>query len=166
MFETVTNAIVGILDQADIPACVKYPETKIDRDSTLVCVSPVSGLLRSSGFGSYIGICDDGENVTELYGSRAEMKFSLELYSPAKPDFGAAGCIRLFDSIAALMGSCPEGIKLRSFEFGAAEFDTDSKMFRSKCTLDCSAYLLREAEPETGSFTDFILRGEPEQYEP
>ena len=160
MFETVTNAIVDMLTQADIPACVRYPETKIDRGSELVCVSPASGRLCSSGFGSYIGICDDGENVTELYGSRAEMKYALELYSPAEPDFGAAGCVRLFDSIASLMGSCPEGIKLRSFDFGAAEFDADSRMFRSRCTLECTAFLLREAQPDTGSFTDFVLRGE------
>lgn len=165
MFETVLSSVVSILRNAGINACVKYPETKTDRDSELVCVSLRSGKLSSSGCGNYIGICEDGGTVRELYGSRAELVFSLELYSPARPGFGPGACVRLFDRIAALMGTAPQGLKLRALSCGEALFDTESRMFCSVCELKCGAYLLREAEPETGSFTDFILRGEIDSYE-
>lgn len=165
MLEAVLDSVVGILTSAEINACIKYPETKIDRDIPIVCVSLRSGRISASGCGNYIGICDTGGTVKELYGSRAELCFALEMYSPAMPDYGAAGCVRLFDSVAAVLDTCPEGLKLRSFDYGEAEFDTESKMFRSLCELKCSAFLLREAEPETGIFTDYILRGEINGYE-
>ena len=165
MFKAVLDSVIGILTAAGIDACAKYPETKLDRESPLVCVSLKSGRLTSSGCGNYIGICEREGTVTELYGCRAELCFSVELYSPAEPGFGAEGCMELFDSIAALMGTCPQGLKIRGFDCGEAVFDTESRMFRSICELKCGAYLLREAEPDTGMFTDFILRGEIEGYE-
>lgn len=165
MLETVLDSVVGILTSAGINACAKYPETKIDRDTAIVCVSLRYGKISASGCGNYIGICDSGGTVTELYGSRAELCFALEMYSPAKSGFGASGCVRLFDSVAAVMSAYPEGLRMRSFDYGEAEFDAESRMFRSVCELKCGALLLREAEPETGVFTDFILRGEIDGYE-
>lgn len=154
MFDNVISAVLSWLSSANISAVEKFPETKIDRESAVVAVSIKSGVLTSSGAGNYLGIYDYGGSLKEVYGSRAELCFALDIYSPD------SGTTAIFDEIAGAAPSLPDGLKLRSIECGSTEFDSESGMFCLKCEMKCIAILVRTETEEQGEFSDFVLRGE------
>lgn len=154
MFDSVITSVVSWLCAADINAVRKFPETKLDRDSSVVAVSVKSGVLTSSGAGNYLGIYEYGGTLKEVYGARAELCFALDIYTPGSTQ------TEVFDEIAAAVQNLPDGLKLRSLECASPEFDEKSGMFCLKCSMNCIAIMLRTETEEQGEFTDFVLRGE------
>lgn len=154
MFDNVLSSVLSWLNSADINAVLKYPDTAIDRDTAVVAVSISSGVMSSSGAGNYLGIYEQGGTLKELYGSRAEITFALDIYSPS------GDCTELFDAVAENTYALPDGLKLKSIECLSPEYDAESGMFRQKCSMKCTAILVRTQSGEIGEFTDFVLRGE------
>ena len=159
MFDNVITSVVNWLLDANINAVKKYPETKLDRKKSTVSVSIKSALMTSSGAGNYLGIYDYGGTLCEVYGSRAEICFALDIYTP---DNCTA---EVFDDIANAVRSLPDGLKLKSLECVDTEFDANSGMFCLKCKLDCTAIMVRTENGEQSEFSDFVLRGELNAYE-
>lgn len=154
MFDNVLSSVLSWLNTANINAVSKFPDTAIDRDTAIVAVSIKSGVMSSSGAGNYLGIYEQGGTLRELYGSRAEIVFALDIYSPS------GDCTEILDGIAENSYSLPDGLKLKSLECLAPEYDAESGMFRQKCSMKCTAILVRTESSEIGEFTDFVLRGE------
>lgn len=159
MFDNVISSVISWLTSANINAVKKFPETKIDRDSAVTAVSIKSAVMTSSGAGNYLGIYEYGGTLKEVYGNRAEICFALDIYTPD------SGCTEVFDEIVAEVHNLPDGLKLRSLECASPEFDAKSGMFCLKCTMKCTAILVRTETEEQGEFTDFVLRGELSGYE-
>lgn len=160
MFETIVCAVIEKLKGAGINAAARFPAERLDRSCPLVAVSLHSAKLQSAGCGSYIGICQSGGELKELYGSRARLTLELEVYEPATSGHGADGCTKTLDKIISAVTDGCSGLKLRTVECGQTEFDAESGMFLCRCTMELSAYLTREADGDEGGFTDFTLRGE------
>lgn len=158
MLETVVTAVVTALGEKGIGATRRFPASRLDKgNSPVVCVGVKSSRLLSSGAGDYLGTRDDAEKGrTELYGFRSELVLSLDIYSAKQ---GPEGCAKCFDAMTALLPGLPSGLKLKSLESGETVFDADTGMFMCPCRLECTAYLICQADEETGEFTDFILRG-------
>lgn len=154
MFDSVITSVINWLDDADINAVRKFPAANIDRSTTLVAVSIKSGVLTASGAGNYLGIYEYGGTLREVYGSRAELCFALDIYTPTSAQ------TTVFDQIAGAVSSLPDGLKMRSLECTSPEFDEKSGMFCLKCEMKCIAIMLRTETNEPGVFTDFVLRGE------
>lgn len=154
MFDSVIASVITWLTGAGISAVGKFPDTAIGRDTAVVAVSVKSGVLTSSGAGNYLGIYEYGGTLKEVYGSRAELCFALDIYCPD------SDCTAVFDDIAAEIYGLPDGLKLKCLECGSPEFDTASGMFRLSCSMKCTAILVRTEAEEQGEFTDFVLRGE------
>lgn len=97
----------------------------------------------------------------ELYGKKGRFTFGLDLYSQERD--GAAECQAAFDEIAdALQKAGPEGLKLEQLSRGETGFDEALGVFHCPVTAVFGAYLYAVAD-ESGTFTDFEVRGERKQ---
>ncbi len=153
MLEAIVDSVISALTAREINAVKKYPADKLEREVPLVCVSLKSVEITASGLGNYIGLCREDGEIVEMYGSRAELALSLEIYSPT-PEVNAfrAELIKQLESIEAL--------SIKSFAAGEVCFDAKSGMFRCECIAKGCACLVRElADSE---ISDFKLEGEIE----
>ena len=78
-----------------------------------------------------------------MYGSKAELVISLDIYSPADPDSDEPRCAEYAGLVREEMRSI-QGLSVTEFEFGEVHYDSDSEMFRSSCTAKARAFLVRE----------------------
>lgn len=155
MFDNIINSVVGWLNDENINAVKKFPATKLNRQESTVAVSIKSGLMTSTGAGNYLGIYeDDDSGLCEVYGSRADITFALDIYTPDNSSS------EVFDDIANAVTMLPDGLKFKSLECLSPEFDGESGMFCRKCSLNCTAIMVRTENEERTEFTDFVLRGE------
>lgn len=159
MFDSIIDSIVTWLTNENINAVRRFPETKIERAESVVAVSIKSAVMTASGAGNYLGIYEQGGVLCEVYGTRADMTFALDIYTPSNSG------TELFDAIADAIYSLPDGLKLKSFECEDALFDEESGMFCMKSRLNCTAIMVRTENTEHREFTGFVLRGELSGYE-
>ena len=143
MFELIPESIVGALTAANINAVTKFPASGLDRTAAVVCVSLKSARMSASGCGNHIGLCTENGVVKEMYGSKAELVISLDIYSPADPDSDEPRCAEYAGLVREEMRSI-QGLSVTEFEFGEVNYDSDSEMFRSSCTAKAKAFLVRE----------------------
>lgn len=143
MFELISESIVEALTAANINAVTKFPASKLDRTAAVVCVSLKSARIRASGCGNYIGLCTENGAVKEMYGSKAELVISLEIFSPADPRSGEPGCAEYAGLVREEIRSI-QGLNVTEFEFGDVYYDADSEMFRSDCAAKARTLLVRE----------------------
>lgn len=160
MFDSIIDSVVTWLVNENINAVRRFPETKIDRAESIVAVSIKSAIMTASGAGNYLGIYEQGGVLCEVYGTRADMTFALDIYTPDNSG------TELFDNVADAVYALPDGLKLKSFECDSAEFDKESGMFCMKSRLNCTAIMVRAENTEHREFTGFVLRGELSGYEP
>ena len=137
MFDVIPEAAVSALTSAGLPAVRSFPETPIDRDSSIICVSLSSVKLSASGVGNYIGIGFEGLAPREMYGSSAEAVLRLEIYSP---DADNGELIQTACQTVLSMNS----LTVTALEVGAAEYHKQSGMFRCICNVKLRALLIRE----------------------
>ena len=159
MFDSIIDSVVSWLQNESINAVRRFPETKIDRAESVIAVSIKSAVMTASGAGNYLGIYEQGGALCEVYGTRADMTFALDIYTP--DNSGA----EVFDSVADAVYALPDGLKLKSLECSDAEFDKESGMFCMKSRLNCTAIMVRTENTEHREFTGFVLRGELSGYE-
>ena len=136
MLDSICDSIVDALTSAGINAVRKFPSQKLERNEQIVCVSLKSAVITASGLGNYIGFCWEDGVLKEMYGSKAELKMSLEIFSPT-PD-----CGELRDSLSGQLGSITS-MSVKSFEAGEVSFDSRSGMFRCECLAEASCCLVR-----------------------
>lgn len=136
MIDTILNAALTALSEADIDAVRSFPEAALDETKPLVCVSVKSLRLSSCGCGDYIGISGTDGNVTDLYGSKAEFCLSFDVYSYSS-------------DAAAIVGKLYEAImyagkmSIKGFESEDTKYDPDSNMFVTHCEIKALSLLVR-----------------------
>ena len=151
MFDGIIDSIVSALTAERINAVRKFPADKLERDNPIVCAALKTIEITASGLGNYIGLCRENGEIKEMYGSRAELALSLEIFSPT-PD-----CNVFLTQLIKKLGSV-EALSIKSFDAGEVSFDTRSGMFRCECIAKGSACLVRELADSDVS--DFKLEGE------
>lgn len=143
MFELIPESIAEALTDANINAVTAFPASKLGREETVVCVSLKSARMSASGCGNYIGLCTEDGVVKEMYGSKAELVISLEIFSPAAPLTGKPRCAEYAGLVSERLRSIG-GLSVTEFEFGGVHYDPDCEMFRSDCSAKATAFLVRE----------------------
>ena len=74
--------------------------------------------------------------------------------------YGARDCLFLTGgSTQALMTALPEGLKLKTIQWGKAGWDKTAGMFRLEANAKYAAYFVAEAAEDETVFTDFVLKG-------
>ena len=151
MFDGIIDSIISALTAEGINAVRKFPADKLDGDNPIVCAALKTIEITASGLGNYIGLCRENGEIKEMYGSRAELALSLEIFSPT-PDCNAfiAELIRQLGSVASL--------SIKSFDSSEVSFDSRSGMFHCECIVKGGACLVRELADSDVS--DFRLEGE------
>ena len=57
------------------------------------------------------------------------------------------------------MTALPEGLKLKTIQWGKAGWDKTAGMFRLEANAKYAAYFVAEAAEDETVFTDFVLKG-------
>ena len=82
----------------------------------------------------------------------------IEVYAPRT--LGAVGCEKAAEAVTqALMTALPEGLKLRTLQWGKTGWDKTAGMFRLDASAKYAAYFVAEAAEDETVFTDFVLKG-------
>ena len=85
-------------------------------------------------------MCTEDGQLKEMYGEKAELVLSLDVYSPANAD---EGCSELADGVRCALYNI-DGLSVTEFDFEKVEYDGDCRMLRSRCSAKATAYLVRE----------------------
>lgn len=159
MSEKLLNDICSALSDAGLRVSKSYPKAKLDRAAELVCVSISEERLIPTAMGAYLGTALVSGIKSEVYSCKASCVLSLDIYAPAAGS-GAARCMAVADEVSSKLFEMGKSLGVLGFKCGDTGYDSESGMFRCRCILSC-AELLSAAETEpTGSFDDFILKGE------
>ena len=140
MLEKIAAEIAAELNNAGINAVTAFNASKLESAAAFVCVGLKSARISSSGLGNYIGVCTEDGQLREMYGEKAELVLSLDVYSPANED---EGCSELADGVRCALYNI-DGLSVTEFSFAQVEYDGDSRMLRSRCSAKAAAYLVRE----------------------
>lgn len=161
MLETIIQALLNTLSKAGIRCVSQYPMDALEPENgAVVCVGVKSSRLLSSGAGEYLGIREaESGNRSEVFGFRLELNLGLDIFAPDEEGEGALGCVSMFSLISDALYELPSGLKNRELVCGAPKPDGLTEMYHCPCELRCAAYLVCEADDETGEFADFVLRG-------
>ena len=96
MLENIAIEIAEELNNAGINAVTAFNASELGDVSAFVCVGIKSARISSSGLGNYIGVCTEDGQLKEMYGEKAELVLSFDVYSPASAD---EGCSELADGV-------------------------------------------------------------------
>ena len=140
MLENIASEIAEELNNAGINAVAAFNASELDDAAAFVCVGLKSARISSSGLGNYIGVCTEDGQLKEMYGEKAELVLSLDVYSPANAD---EGCSELADGVRCALYNI-DGLSVTEFDFEKVEYDGDCRMLRSRCSAKATAYLVRE----------------------
>lgn len=140
MLETIASEIAEELNGAGINAVTAFSVSELCDAAAFVCIGLKSARISSSGLGNYIGVCTEDGQLKEMYGEKAEIVLALDVYSPANAD---EGCSELADSTRCALYNV-DGLSVTEFSFGQVEYDSASRMLRSRCSAKATAYLVRE----------------------
>lgn len=156
--DSVTSAVTQTLQTAHIPAVSAYPSHGLDPDRAVVCVSVQKCECLSGAFAEYLGLSyDDFDNRIELYGQRLDLVLGLDIYAPH--DDGPESCSSLFLQISQALHALPSGLRVRKLSAGNAAPDKTTGLFHCPVALHCRALLIARADPDSGEFLDFVLKG-------
>ena len=144
----VKRAVAAAIKAAGCAAIESYSEEQLKRYATAVAaVGTKETVIEESGAAQYLGEKVDG--ATQETGS---------VYAPRR--LGAAGSEKAAEPITqAMMTALPEGLKLRTLQWGKTGWDKTTGMFRLDASAKYAAYFVAEAAEDETVFTDFILKG-------
>ena len=126
----------------------------------LKCYQTKETVIEESGAIEYLGEKTDEktQQPVSVYGRRMRLTLLLEVYAPR--ELGAAGCETAAETVTqALMTALPEGLKLKTIQWGKAGWDKTAGMFRLEANAKYAAYFVAEAAEDETVFTDFVLKG-------
>ena len=157
----VKRAVAAAIEAAGYAAIESYSEEQLKRYETAVAaVGTKETVIEESGAAEYLGEKVDGEGRCYLkgYGRKMLLTLLIEVYAPRT--LGAAGCEEAAEMVTqALMTALPEGLKLRSLQWGKTGWDKTTGMFRLDASAKYAAYFVAEVAEDETVFTDFVLKG-------
>lgn len=157
----VKRAVVRAIENAGCAATERYSAERFKRRETAVCaVGAREVVIERAGVPEYLGrrVDEKTQEVREVFGRRAAMKLSLDVYGPR--ELLAEGCEAAAEQVEqAMLLALPEGLRLRSLRWEETSWDSESGCFRLAGSAGYEAYFLAETEEEQTVFTDFVLKG-------
>lgn len=163
MLESVVNAVIATLREAGLDAARSYEPLPLRREGgARICVGIRELRCTEGGLGAYLGLrsrSSDGE-AQESYALRCEVTLALDVYAPKGEENAAGLCAAAFDRAVLALSGAESGLRAEEISCGEAVPDEESGMFRCRGSLRARVWLLLERDEESGSFTDFKLRGE------
>ncbi|MBD9251621.1 hypothetical protein EGR95_01820 [bacterium] len=117
-------------------------------------------VIEESGAIEYLGekVDEMTQEMVAVYGRKMLLTLLIEVYAPRT--MGAAGCEEAAETITqAMMTALPEGLKLRTLQWGKTGWDKTKGMFRLDASAKYAAYFVAEAAEDGTVFTDFVLKG-------
>lgn len=159
--QALRESMTAFLQREGVPALTAWPQRARERvEEALVVLDILEFKAEPSGFRNYLGdrFDPDTQAWQELYGQRAEVTFSLTVFSPA--DQGAVHCQQVLEGLAqALSQAGPAGLTVREFSWKKISYDGDTGAFCCEAAAQCGA-LLYAVTDEQGTFLEFEVRGE------
>ena len=153
----VKRAVMAAIAAAGGAAVESYSVEQLKCYQTAVtAVGAKETAIDESGAIEYLGEKTDEktQQPVSVYGRRMRLTLLLEVYAPR--ELGAAG----WETVTqALMTALPEGLKLKSLQWGKASWDKTTGMFRLEANAKYAAYFVAEAAEDETVFTDFVLKG-------
>jgi hypothetical protein len=161
MMAGVVNAVVTALGAAGLSAGCAWPKTPVTPGSGFVRVGVERVEEISGGLARYLGVENDAQTGEhEVYGLRCTLTLQLDVYAPLSETNAAMRCLELFDTAAGAVSGIA-GLHVSELRCGAPAPDRETGMFRLNGAAVCSALLLSASgDGDSGTFTDFVLRGE------
>ena len=157
----VKRAVIAAITAAGGAAVESYSVEQLKCYQTAVtAVGAKETVIDESGAIEYLGEKTDEktQQPVSVYGRRMRLTLLLEVYAPR--ELGAAGCETAAETVTqALMTALPEGLKLKTIQWGKAGWDKTAGMFRLEANAKYAAYFVAEAAEDETVFTDFVLKG-------
>ena len=157
----VKRAVSAAIKAAGCAAIESYSEEQLKRYATAVAaVGTKETVIEESGAIEYLGekVDEATQETVSVYGRKMLLTLLIEVYVPRT--VGAAGCEEAAEAITqAMMTALPEGLKLKTIQWGKAGWDKTAGMFRLEANAKYAAYFVAEAAEDETVFTDFVLKG-------
>ncbi|MBD9252503.1 hypothetical protein EGR95_06390 [bacterium] len=157
----VKRAVAVAIEAAGCAAIESYSEEQLKRYATAVAaVGTKETVIEESGAIEYLGekVDEMTQEMVAVYGRKMLLTLLIEVYAPRT--MGAAGCEEAAETITqAMMTALPEGLKLRTLQWGKTGWDKTKGMFRLDASAKYAAYFVAEAAEDGTVFTDFVLKG-------
>ena len=153
----VKRAVSAAIKAAGCAAIESYSEEQLKRYATAVAaVGTKETVIEESGAIEYLGekVDEATQETVSVYGRKMLLTLLIEVYVPRT--VGAAGCE---EAAEAMMTALPEGLKLRTLQWGKTGWDKTTGMFRLDASAKYAAYFVAEAAEDETVFTDFVLKG-------
>jgi hypothetical protein len=157
----VKRAVAAAIKAAGCAAIESYSEEQLKRYATAVAaVGTKETVIEESSAIEYLGekVDEMTQEMVAVYGRKMLLTLLIEAYAPRT--MGAAGCEEAAETITqAMMAALPEGLKLRTLQWGKTGWDKTTGMFRLDASAKYAAYFVAEAAEDETVFTDFVLKG-------
>lgn len=153
----VRDAVIQTLKQGGLTAVPARNGPAKQYTGPVTAVDVAEASSKAGALCSYLGERWDEKagTVRELYGRRLELSVALDVRAAA-----AADCVSTMESVAELlMTRLPSGIRCGEQSWEAVSWDRDHQLFLRRGKLRCQAYFTAEAHPESGTLSDFVLKG-------
>ena len=148
----VKRAVSAAIKAAGCAAIESYSEEQLKRYATAVAaVGTKETVIEESGAIEYLGekVDEATQETVSVYGRKMLLTLLIEVYVP-----------RTAEAITqAMMTALPEGLKLRTLQWGKTGWDKTTGMFRLDASAKYAAYFVAEAAEDETVFTDFVLKG-------
>ena len=156
----VKRAVSAAIKAAGCAAIESYSEEQLKRYATAVAaVGTKETVIEESGAIEYLGekVDEATQETVSVYGRKMLLTLLIEVYVPRTV---GAGCEEAAEAITqAMMTALPEGLKLRTLQWGKTGWDKTTGMFRLDASAKYAAYFVAEAAEDETVFTDFVLKG-------
>ena len=157
----VKRAVAAAIKAAGCAAIESYSEEQLKRyEAAVAAVGTKETVIEESGAIEYLGekVDEMTQEMVAVYGRKMLLTLLTEVYAPRT--MGAAGCEEAAETITqAMMTALPEGLKLRTLQWGKTGWDKTTGMFRLDASAKYAAYFVAEAAEDETVFTDFVLKG-------
>lgn len=158
--EELRSSLTAYLNDCGIPAVNAWESGKRTRTEIPVVAVSLRGCAGTpAGLQDYLGESWEEERGcwVERYGSRVELTFGLDIWSPRSG--GAAACAQRFSELTQVLMACaPAGVRLREISCGETVFDEEAGLFH--CPVRAmGTVMLQAAREESGAWMDFTVKG-------
>ena len=157
----VKRAVAAAIKAAGCAAIESYSEEQLKRyEAAVAAVGTKETVIEESSAIEYLGekVDEMTQEMVAVYGRKMLLTLLIEVYAPRT--MGAAGCEEAAETITqAMMTALPEGLKLRTLQWGKTGWDKTTGMFRLDASAKYAAYFVAEAAEDETVFTDFVLKG-------
>ena len=154
-------AVAAAIKAAGCAAIESYSEEQLKRyEAAVAAVGTKETVIEESSAIEYLGekVDEMTQEMVAVYGRKMLLTLLIEVYVPRT--MGAAGCEDAAETITqAMMTALPEGLKLRTLQWGKTGWDKTTGMFRLDASAKYAAYFVAEAAEDETVFTDFVLKG-------